>query len=278
VRILALARFTFHETIRRRIAIAALLLTLLFLALFALGTHYAVQELEMSRIIVPSMKPVLVSQLLLVGMWIVSLSSGLLAIFSASGTISAEVDNATLHAIAAKPLPRWQIVVGKWLGLAGMLVAYTVVVLGCVIAIVSVRAGYSGSAPLLALLALSMQTLVLLSLTVLGSTWLPSLATSIAVFLAHAIAMAAGVGEQIGFLLKNQTMQDAGVWVSIAIPSDAMEKLAAAGLQASTGATLVMPGPFSVLSPPSPWMVAYATLYLVLCVLLAVARFDAQDL
>jgi len=278
VRTLALARFTFHEAIRKKIVVAAVSLTLIFLALFALGTHFAVRELETSTIIIPSVKPILVSQLLLTGVWITSLASGLLAIFAASGTISGEVENATLHAIAAKPLPRWEIVVGKWLGLATMVTSYTIVVAGIVIATVWMRAGYAGTSPHLALLALSMQTLVLLSLTVLGSAWFPSLATSIGVFMLHAIAMAAGIQEQLGFVLKNQTMQDAGLYVSLVIPSDAMQKLAAAALQNTTGATLTMPGPFSVLAPPSPWMVAYAALYIVLCMLIAVARFDAQDL
>jgi Cu-processing system permease protein len=278
MRAFAIARFTFHEAIRRRTVVAAAIFTLVYLGLFAFGTHYAVRELETSALIIPSAKPLLISQVLLTGMWIGSLASGMLAIFCASGAISAEVENATLHAIAAKPLRRWEIVVGKWLGLALISVVYTVIVVGAVIAIVWLRAGYAGSAPLIAMGALAMQTLVLLSLTVLASSWFPSLATSIGVFIAHAIAMAAGVQEQLGFVLKNQTMQNAGVWVSLVIPSDAMEKLAAAALQNTTGATLTLPGPFSVLSPPSPWMVAYALLYSALCLLLAIVRFDGQDL
>src|SRR5256885_1442201 len=145
MRTLVLAHFTFHEALRRRTVTAAALLTLLFLGLFTFGTHFAVRELETSVLIIPSAKPLLISQLLL---------------------------------------------------------------------------------------------------TVLASSWFPSLATSIGVFIAHAIAMAAGVEEQLGFVLKNETMQNAGVWVSLVIPSDAMEKLAAAALQNTTGATLALPGPF----------------------------------
>src|SRR4051812_560037 len=161
VRTLALARFTFHEALRRRTVLAAAILTVLFLGLFTFGTHYAVRELETSVLIIPSAKPLLISQLLLTGMWISSLASGLVAIFTASGTISAEVESATLHAIAAKPLRRWEIVVGKWLGLAVMATVYTVILVGAVIAIVWLRAGYAGTSPLIAMAALAMQTLVL---------------------------------------------------------------------------------------------------------------------
>jgi len=278
VKWLVLAKFTFHEAIRKRIVLAAAVMTVLFLALYALGTHFAVRELETSPLIVPSVKPLLISQLLLTGIWLTSMAGSLLAIFSAAGTISGEVENSTLHAIAAKPVARWEIVVGKWLGLAGMAAAYTAIVATIVIGIVWLRAGFAGTSPLVAVLALAMQTIVLLSLTVLASAWLPSLATGIGVFLLHAIAMAGGVEEQLGFILKNQTMQDAGVWISIAVPSDAMEKLAAAALQATSGSTLPMPGPLSVLAPPSPWMVGYAGLYVVFCLLVAVLRFEGKDL
>lgn len=278
MRTLVLARFTFHEAVRRRTVLVTVVLTLIFLGLFAIGTHYAVRELERSPLIIPSAKPLLISQLLLTGMWLGSLASGLLAIFCASGTVSAEVENATLHAIAAKPLRRWEIIFGKWLGLASMAVVYTVIVVGAVIAIVWLRAGYAGTSPLVAMGALAIQTLVLLSLTLLASSWAPALATSIGVFIAHAIAMAAGVGEQLGFVLQNQTLQTAGVWVSLAIPTDVMEKLAAAALQMTSGATLALPGPFSVLSPPSPWMVGYALLYSAFCLLMTIVRFDGQDL
>lgn len=275
---LTLARFTFREAVRKRIVLAAVVLTVVFLGLFGFGTHFAVRELETSPHILPAFRPVLVSQLLLTGVWLIGLASALLAIFAGAGSLSAEVESYTLHAIVSKPIGRWEIVLGKWLGLGTMAVAYTVVSTAAVIAIVWLRAGYVPPSPLLAVGSLALQTLLLLSLTMLGSALFPALATGIVVFMLHAIAMGGGAQEQIGFLLRNQTMQVIGVWVSLLIPSDALAKLAASALQTTTGSPTAMPGPFTVLAAPSPWMAAYAALYLLLCLTLAIARFERQDL
>lgn len=274
---LVLAGFTFREAARKRLVLAAGLLTLVFLGLFALGTHFAIRELDTSRLLLPGLRSVIVSQLLLMGVWVVSLASALLAIFAASGTLSGEIESFTIHAVASKPIRRWEIVVGKWLGLAAMVVVYTVVSAAAVILIVWLRAGYVPPHPLVALAALSVQSLVLLSLTILGSACFPSLATGIGVFMVHAIAIAGGLVEQLGFVLRNQTMQDIGVWVSLVIPSDVMAKLAASGLQ-TLGGINTTPGPFSVLSPPSAWMEAYAALYLLVCLALASGKFEQRDL
>jgi ABC-type transport system involved in multi-copper enzyme maturation permease subunit len=272
-----LARFTFREALRKRLVLAALLLTLVFLVLFAIGAHFAIRELDTSRLLLPSLRPVIVSQLLLMGVWVVSLASALLAIFAASGTLSGEIESFTIHAVASKPIQRWEIVAGKWLGLAIMVVIYTVVAVALVIVIVWVRAGYVPPYPGMALVALAIQSLVLLSMTVLGSALFPSLATGIGVFMLHAIAISGGLVEQLGFVLRNQTMQDIGLWVSLTIPSDVMAKLAASGLQ-TAGSLTTSPSPFSVLSPPSAWMAAYAVLYLGACLALASARFERRDL
>jgi ABC-type transport system involved in multi-copper enzyme maturation permease subunit len=279
MRVLDLARFTFLEAVRRRFILAAVGLTAVFLVLYAVGTHFAVRELEESPLLLPSFRPVILAQLLLTGVWLVSLSSGMLGIFASCGTLSSEIESHTLQSIAVKPLQRWEIVLGKWLGLTTMAAVYTLVAATAVIAIVWVRAGYVAPNPPAAVAALMLQAAVLVSLTVLVSAFLPNLAAGIGVFLLHALAMAGGIEEQLGVVLRNQTMQDIGVWISVLIPTDAMGKIAAAALQTSSGAAdLAMAGPFAVVHPPSPWMALYAAIYLAACLAVAVARFERCDL
>jgi hypothetical protein len=90
--------------------------------------------------------------------------------------------------------------------------------------------------------------------------------------------MAGSIEEQIGVVLRNQTMQDIGVWISVLVPTDVMGKIAASALQTPTGGALTMPGPFTVVYPPSPWMALYAGIYLVACLTVAVTRFERCDL
>jgi Cu-processing system permease protein len=278
MKVLSLARFTFLEAARRRFVAAAAGLTALFLVLYAMGTHFAVRELETSPLLLPSFRPVVLSQLLLTGVWLVSLASGMLAIFASCGTVSTEIESHTLQTIAVKPLHRWEIIVGKWVGLTLMAAVYTLVAASVVIAIVWIRAGYAAPNPAVAVAALVLQSAVLVSITVLVSAFLPNLAAGIGVFLLHALAMAGGIEEQLGVVLRNQMMQDIGVWLSVLVPTDAMGKIAASALQASPTGGIVMPGPFAVVHPPSPWMALYAGVYLAACLAAAIVRFERCDL
>lgn len=45
----------------------------------------------------------------------------LLAIFLGIGLVSREVDRRTVYTVVTKPIPRWEFIVGKFLGLAGVL-------------------------------------------------------------------------------------------------------------------------------------------------------------
>jgi len=44
------------------------------------------------------------------------------------------IDSGTIHAIATKPIARWQVLVGKWMGFVGMLAIYVALMFGGTIA------------------------------------------------------------------------------------------------------------------------------------------------
>ena len=148
---LRIATLTFREAIRRKALLGAVALTLAFLALYAWGTGVAVRELDeslprgLARIASATSvdaRMLAVGELLLAGLFAVSNIAGLLAIFTAAGTIAQEVDQGTLHSIVPKPIARWQVVVGKWLGGSAMLAVYVAVTGLATVGIVFWRAGY----------------------------------------------------------------------------------------------------------------------------------------
>ena len=61
------------------------------------------------------------------GMWVLNFVAALLAILTAVGAVSAEVSNGTMAALAARPVSRWKILIGKALGLVLMLAAFVAV-------------------------------------------------------------------------------------------------------------------------------------------------------
>jgi ABC-type transport system involved in multi-copper enzyme maturation permease subunit len=287
---LRIAGLTFREAIRRKALYGAVLVTLAFLVLYAVGTHYALREFERTAartaarqaLAIDVVRQIVVSQMLLAGLFAVSNIGALLAIFTASSTVAQEVEQGTLHAIVPKPLRRWEVVAGKWLGNALMLAIYVAITGLTTAGIIYARAGHWPAQLPLGLALIALKVLLLLALTVLGSTLLPALATGIVAFILYVAASVGGMIEQLGALVQNETMQRIGVIASLVIPSDAMWKMAAAALQPSlplTGtAAAQLAGPFGVLNPPSGWMALYALVYLGACLVAAAAVFARRDL
>ena len=290
---LRVAELTFREALRRRALLGALLLTAAFLLLYAWGTGLLVTELNdeqvrmggISRVARQTgidLRPVVFSELLLAGLFAVSNIAGLLAIFMASVTIAQEVDEGTLHSVLAKPVARWQVVVGKWLGGSAMLAVYVGAASLVTVGIVYWRAGYFPPQLLLGLLLIAMKPTLLYSLTLAGSARLPAMATGIVMFIIYVVSNVAGMVEQLGVAAEIQTMVRIGVVASIIVPADALWKMGAAAVQApnplpALGLKMSL-GPFGVVDPPSIWMGLYAVAYTAAALGLATYLFSRRDL
>ncbi len=290
---LRIAKLTFREALRRKALYGAIALTLAFLALYAWGTGAAVRELNdeqarlgginrVARQMGLDLRPLAIGELLLAGLFAVHNIAGLLAIFMAASTIAQEVDQGTLQAVLAKPVARWQIVLGKWLGGSAMLAVYVTITGLAATGIVYWRAGYFPAQLALGLLLLVMHATLLYSVTLIGSAFAPAIATGIAMFIVYVVANVAGMVEQLGVATEIETMIRIGVIASIVIPSDALWKMGAFAVQPpnplpALGIKLSV-GPFGVLDPPSVWMGVYAVAYTALALALATAIFSRRDL
>jgi ABC-type transport system involved in multi-copper enzyme maturation permease subunit len=102
-RILIVARNTFREAVRDRV-----LYNLVFFALLMIACAVLVGQISMD---IESV--VMVS----LGLSAISLIGLLIAIFTGVGMVSKEIDKRTLHAVLAKPLHRWEFLLGKFSGL-----------------------------------------------------------------------------------------------------------------------------------------------------------------
>jgi Cu-processing system permease protein len=288
---LVIARLTFREALRRKALYGAIALTLAFLALYAWGTGYIVGELNaglkggLARLAAQTgvdVKLLAIGEVLLAGLYAVSNIAGLLAIFMASGTISQEVEQGTLQSILAKPVSRTQVVVGKWLGGSAMLAAY-VASTGVVAAgIVYWRAGYLPAQLPLGLLLLALKTMLLYSVTMVGSSLVPAITTGIVMLIVYVVANVTGMIEQVGVAIGSETMVRIGVIASLIIPSDALWKMGAAVVQPpnplpAMGLQMSL-GPFGVVNPPSVWMGVYAVVYTLGALALAAFIFSRRDL
>src|SRR5215216_3075583 len=183
--VLEIARFTLLEAVSRRLILAGVAISAGYIGLYSLGFHFAYDKaLESSSPAAPTRLGlgVAFAVLTLFGVYVVNYLAGFLALFLSVGAVSGEIDSGTLHAVLARPLKRSEFVLGRWLGYAALICAYVIAMTSAVQLIARAIAGYEVPEPLPALLLMLLEVLLLLTLSLCGSTLMPTLANGVIAF------------------------------------------------------------------------------------------------
>lgn len=274
-----ITRLTLREAQRRRMLWLGLGLGLAFVALFATGYYFAhadfQQQVERNASLIRQ-ADLFNSMFLSAGLYVVNFLIVMITALTTVGAVSAEIDSDTIHAIAAKPIRRWEIVLGKWLGHTLMAVVYTTLLAAGVMLSVYAISGYATPSGGSVLLILILESLAVLSVTLLGSTLLSTLANGVAVFMLYGLAFVGGWVEQIGAVLDSQTAVDLGIASSLLMPSEALWRYAAGLMQRSSSFNMPV-SPFSVTSQPTPATVVYSGAYTLALLLGAMWAFSRRD-
>ena len=278
--VLVIVRLTIREARRRRMLWLGLGLGLVFVILFGTGYYFAFQDFNSSRTMTGAggFQETLFSNIFLTSaLYVVNFLIVMVTALTTVGSVSAELDSNSIHAIAAKPIRRWEIILGKWLGNALLVTGYTcLMTVGVALAVLIIN-GYFPPNALAVLLVLILESLVVLSLTMFGSTVMSTLANGVLVFMMYGLAFVGGWVEQIGSLLESPTAVNIGIASSLLLPSEGLWRYAAAMMQ-ETRIMNMMPSPLSVISQPSFAFVIYALLYAVGLLLAAMWAFGKRDL
>lgn len=166
---------------------------------------------------------------------------------------------------------------GKWLGLAGMLLLYLLLMAGGVMLMVNLISGYTAPNAWGGLALMALNAFLVLSISLAGGSSLSTLANGVLVFGLYGIAFIGGWIEQFGSLLNNQTAVNIGIVCSLIFPSEALWRRAAHEMQSPLVGAMGF-SPFSSGSVPSGLMVGYAILYTLGAVALAIQLFHRRDL
>jgi ABC-type transport system involved in multi-copper enzyme maturation permease subunit len=271
----AIAWLTFHEARRRRMLWAVGLMGLAFLGLFSLGFWLVHQEIQHEMVV--GGRPEVYNMLTLLGLYAVNFLVVMLTVLASVDTLSGEIATGTIHTVVTRPIRRWEVVAGKWLGLAGMMSLFTVLMSGSLVLISQAISGHRLANPVAGIGCMVLEGLVMLSLSLLGGTRLSTLTNGVLMFMLFGLAFIAGWIEQIGALLPNQAAIQIGIAVSLLIPSEIMWRLAAYVMQPPLMRGFAM-GPFVTTSRPSPLMVVYTLSYIALFLGLAMRSFSRRDL
>jgi Cu-processing system permease protein len=294
---LVVARWTLLEARRRRLLLAGALLSVAFIALFAVGFTllYHTQERELLEAQAAGgggaglaageellgMSTVLV----ILGLYGVQFLAAVLALFLGVASVSPEIDSGALHAVLARPLGRLDYLLGRFLALAGLLTAYVVVMSGALLLTARLVAGYQpGDASRVVGLML-LQAYVLLAVSLLGSTVLPTLANGVVMLALFGLAWLGGIIGLVGTIPPgNELLANLGTATGLLLPADAVWRgasfhaLPASFLVASSLAGEEVGLPFASLTPIAPAMLTWALAYPVACLAVAVAAFRRRDL
>jgi Cu-processing system permease protein len=299
VSVLVVARWTVLEARRRRLLLAGVVLSVAFVALFAVGFAllYHTQERSLLQDQAQGIGPpggfdvreellAIATVLVVLGLYGVQFLAALLGLFLGVASVSPEIDSGALHAVLARPLSRLEYLLGRFLALAGLLTAYVVVMSAALLLTARIVAGYQPGSATRTVGLMVLEVFILLGVSLLGSTVLPTLANGVVMLALFGLAWLGGIIGFIGSIPPgNELMANLGTAVGLLLPADAVWRGASYHVLPPTllvASSFTGQGdlelPFASTAPLAPAMFAWAVAYPAACLALAVAAFRRRDL
>lgn len=222
--VLAFARLTILEASRRKLLIAVVVLTLVVVA----ATGWIFTQLRHAN--GPGGGPelgevelrLIASQTLIFIVFLFEGVLSLMAVLVAAPSISGDVESNLVLAMLARPVRRSELVLGKWLGLAALIVAYAAGAGVLELAVVDWATGYVPPSPVALVIYVAAVGLVLLTLALLLSTRLAGMTAGIIPLICYFIAWVGGILGGIGAVLSNQGLIITGVISKLLLPTDGL--------------------------------------------------------
>ncbi len=277
---LTIARLTLHEAVRRRVVLVVVLLTPILITLVGWGFSHLNHLTDDNGVPLSQAQTRLneaIFLILIAFMFSVVMTIG--AAFLAAPAIANDIESGLLLAVLPRPIRRSEVVLGKWIGLALPLCVYAFVAGGIQLMVIRAVTGYVPPHPVQAIAYIVGQSLVLLTLSLLGSTRLAPMACGIIVVVLFAAGWIIGIAQLVGTVFHNQTIATAGTIFSLIFPSDGLWRGAVAALQpAVVAAAGFREDPLAVRSPPTTAYLIWAIGWMAAVLGCAVLSFGRRDL
>ena len=255
----------------------ALLLALLGISAYALLSRIPAEALQLNT---EQAREAAGRFLLLTAQGLASLMALFVAIFASVGAIGNEIERGTILAVAARPVDRWEILIGKFLGNALLAVAYLVGQTLIISALIAVVMGIWTPDLLVSLALLSLNVFVVVAIAVAGSTRLSAMPNAIAVTALYFAVSgpATGILYTLGQLFGSDLVQQIADWGRYALPVTPVSDLAAQILGGPLVGSLRSAAGSEVTLPVRDWVWIYALVYLVGALVLGVWSLNRRDL
>ncbi|MGH7582757.1 MAG: ABC transporter permease [Gemmatimonadales bacterium] len=271
-----MAGVTLREAARRRVLWTAALAAALLLIVFAVALHLQVLEFQ-SRSMSPFVRYQVESGMLMVGLYTCDLLAVVMTILTSIDTLAGEISSGTIHAIATKPIARWQIVSGKFLGFVAMSTVYVALTFTGTVLVAHGVTGVLPVHPLRGAALIVFECVVALSVTFVLGTTFSTLTTGVLALGLQGVGFMGGWLEQVSGFSQSTDIVKLGVVTSLIMPGESLWRRAAYEMQTPLAGSLSF-SPFANTSIPSMTAVGYAGFYLCVVVMLALYRFQHRDI
>ncbi len=279
---LPIVRATLGEALGRKIVLWGWIASAVLVVLFGIAFFFLYPQIERQSRTFVAENVLFGGVLTILGLYVGSFLAAFLAIMLAAGSVSSEADSGVLQAVVVRPLPRWRWYLERWAGLVAMSVAYVVVMTLAMLLVARLISGYEPGSLLGLLALLAAQVTFLVTVGMLISCRLSSVATGVVLVLYFGIAWLGGFIGWIGNLAQRSELSTIGTVVSLLAPSDELWKGASSyaipqGL-VGLGTDGPLGLPFLSTLQPSPWFIGWALLLTVGLLALGMRAFTRRDL
>jgi ABC-type transport system involved in multi-copper enzyme maturation permease subunit len=271
------AGLTLREALRSRFLPITVALAALYIGLIAWGCHLVLDR-SSSR----AAAQFTAAGLELLAFYMVSFVIALVAVFVSGASTHHDGETGLLQAMIARPVRRFDLLAGRWVGSALLIAAYALLLTAGMIFAVGLTVDYYPSQPYHAAAFLILEGLVVLSLRLLFGTFLGNMASGILPLLLYGLGWMGGIVESAGRVLDIGALVTAGIITSLLVPTDVLWRGISYALmpQIAAGAAAQAVGrgnPFLSLSPIATPMVIWSCVYVVGIFLLGAYAFSRRD-
>jgi Cu-processing system permease protein len=280
----AVVGFALAESLRRRVFAIVIALTVVFLALYGVGAHFAFDQTEQ----LTAFDTGEVDDLTVTGSTVLGLAmfgtlflGAVLAVFLTIGVVRGDAETGLLQPLVVRPLGRGTMLGSRFAGAAAAAAVYVLAVYAIAVLLTWLLGDWAPDHVVTPGLALALAVVILAALSVLISVFVTSTAQGIAVFMIFGAGLVAGLLGQIGEALGSHALERIADVASYAVPFEALYQQglylltsAHAGL---TGAVVQL-GPFGGAHHAGGWLLVYSLGYAAVAVALAIAAFARRDL
>jgi Cu-processing system permease protein len=220
-----IVEYGFREAVRRKVFAVVILLTAVFLVLFWLANHFVFGQL--SKITPP--RDVNVDTRTFAGAFLMGLAmfatlflGVVLAVFLTIGVVSGDAERGLLQPLVVRPVGRSTLLFSRFLGAAGVCVAYVLIVYFTAMVITGLTGHWWPDQIAWPGLELAFGVVIVIALSLLGSIVLSSTANGIAVFMLFGAGLVAGLLGTIGHALNSHQVKEASTIAAWALPFEAL--------------------------------------------------------